>query len=43
MILFLVPDHNYGFLIKKCISSILNNEKKFIKELIYLKKNSVIK
>ncbi len=40
MISFVVPAHNYGYLITKCISSILKNEKKFIKEIIIINDSS---
>ncbi len=34
MISFIVPTHNYGFYLKKCINSILSNDNKLIKEII---------
>jgi|TARA_B110000211_G_C13916006_1_gene480520 glycosyltransferase involved in cell wall biosynthesis len=40
MISFVVPAHNYGYSITKCISSILKNEKKFIKEIIIINDSS---
>ena len=34
MISFIVPTHNYGTYLKKCIFSILKNNQKFVKEII---------
>jgi len=34
MISFIVPSHNYGYLLSNCILSILKNDKKFVKEIL---------
>ncbi len=36
MISFIVPTHNYGYMLNKCISSILKNEKKYIREILII-------
>ena len=36
MISFIVPSHNYGTYLKKCIQSILKNNPKLIKEIIII-------
>ena len=40
MISFIVPSHNYGNYLRKCIYSILKNDKKFIKEVIIINDSS---
>ena len=40
MISFIVPCHNYGKHLKKCIKSILGNQKKLIKEIIIINDSS---
>ena len=40
MISFIIPSHNYGSLIGNCVSSIMKNEKKFIKEIIVVNDSS---
>ena len=34
MISFLIPSHNYGNFLKKCVKSIIKNNPKYIKEII---------
>ena len=36
MISFIVPTHNYGFMLKRCINSILSNEKKYVREILII-------
>ena len=40
MISFIVPSHNYGTYLKKCVQSILKNNKKFIEEIIIINDSS---
>ena len=40
MISFVIPSHNYGYLITNCILSILKNEKKLVKEIIIINDSS---
>ncbi len=40
MISFLIPTHNYGKYLKKCISSILKNNPKYIREIIIINDSS---
>tara|TARA_Y100000591_G_C21837945_1_gene703742 strand:+ start:2157 stop:2834 length:678 start_codon:yes stop_codon:yes gene_type:complete len=40
MISFIVPSHNYGTYLKKCIQSILKNNPKLIKEIIIINDSS---
>ncbi len=40
MISFVIPSHNYGYLITNCILSIMKNEKKFVKEIIIINDSS---
>ena len=36
MISFIVPTHNYGFMLKRCINSILSNKKKYVREILII-------
>ena len=40
MITFVIPAHNYGRFLKKCIISIYNNNPKFVKEIIIVNDGS---
>ena len=40
MISFIVPSHNYGSLISNCVSSIMKNDKNFIREIIVVNDSS---
>ena len=40
MISFIVPCHNYGYNLEKCVKSILSNEKSLIKEILIINDSS---